>query len=157
MFAYLSPFMSCLPKECTTSDLSLTLIVPLIQLVRWGGVCAVLEQVRKMCFSSFFFFFISHKNVTCRKSIKDDKCVQNEKWEEMKVYYLASWCVPGFCSSTVCVALVLGSGKFQQEIALVFNYSNFRGEINEYAMMDLNLLSGISWRFIWSCLSLPVF
>lgn len=28
----------CLPKECTTSDLSLTLIVQLIQLVPWGWV-----------------------------------------------------------------------------------------------------------------------
>lgn len=73
----------CLPKECTTSDLSLTLIVQLIQPVPWGWVvlcpgkweiCAFLPL---LLFCSVYLHMFLDANATWWKSIKDGKCIQS--------------------------------------------------------------------------------
>lgn len=66
----------CLPKECTTSDLSLTLIVQLIQLVPWGWAVLCPGKWEICAFLPFFLLLLDENDLT--KSIKNGKCIRSE-------------------------------------------------------------------------------
>lgn len=87
----------CLPKECTTSDLSLTLIVRLIQLVPWDWVVLCPDKWKICAFLPLFRFWLVYadtfldESATWWKSIKDGKSIwsvnkrspdlHREKWK----------------------------------------------------------------------------